>query len=148
MGQATILTNGCFDIITVAHVRVIQYASLLRGQFGKLIVAVNDDASVAYLKGPMRPINTCSLRMEVVSALKGVDQVVSFNEPTITHLIHKFRPTHWVKGGDYTLDKLNAEEVNAANDVGCKIVLIPRVDGVSTTEIVERLKEHAWPDHG
>ena len=134
-GQRVVFTNGCFDLLHVGHVRYLQAARAL-GEV--LIVAVNGDASVRALKGPTRPINSEQDRAEVLAALGCVDYVVIFDTERVTQLVHEVRPQVYAKGGDYTVDRLNAEERWALGEVGADIHILPLVPGKSTTAMIEK----------
>ena len=106
-----------------------------------LVVGLNSDASVRRLKGPSRPINPAEARAEVLSALKAVDAVTVFDEDTPLELITAIRPDVLVKGGDYRPEQVvGRAEVEAA---GGRLVLIPLVEGHSTTTLVHRASERA-----
>ncbi|WP_287129938.1 adenylyltransferase/cytidyltransferase family protein [Candidatus Cyanaurora vandensis] len=128
-----VLTNGCFDLLHVGHVRYLSQAKALGRT---LVIGLNSDRSVRTLKGPTRPVNLQAHRQEVLLALKAVDAVVIFADPTADGLITALRPDIYVKGGDYTLDKL-PEAVTAAR-VGARVVLVPVEIQVSTTELLRR----------
>ena len=131
-----VLVTGCFDLVHLGHLNLIQRAK----QWGReLIVGINSDASVAALK-PGRPINREMDRAMFLKMIKGVDHVVIFGDPTCTMLIHKVQPMVWVKGGDYTLETLNQEEVAAARCYG-RVEIVPLTPGFSTTKIIERMKQ-------
>jgi rfaE bifunctional protein nucleotidyltransferase chain/domain len=131
-----VFTNGCFDLLHVGHVRYLQAARL----FGDvLLVAVNGDASVHGLKGAGRPINNEADRAEVLAALASVDFVTIFHTERVTELIRKIRPHVYAKGGDYTIDTLDAEEVAALRQVGAEIRIVPLVSGKSTTAMIEKM---------
>src|ERR1700676_1032081 len=98
-GKRLVLTNGCFDLLHVGHVRYLEAARALGDA---LAVAINGDDSVHVLKGEGRPLNSESDRAEIVAALESVDYVVLFPEVRVTRLIEKVRPSIYVKGGDYT----------------------------------------------
>ena len=134
-GQRVVFTNGCFDLLHVGHVRYLQAARAL-GE--ALIVAVNGDASVRALKGPTRPINSEQDRAEVLGALACVDYVVIFDTERVTDIVHAVRPQIYAKGGDYTVDRLNAEERWALGEVGADIHILPLVPGKSTTAMIEK----------
>ena len=134
-GQRVVFTNGCFDLLHVGHVRYLQAARAL-GE--ALIVAVNGDASVRALKGPTRPINSEQDRAEVLAALACVDYVVIFDTERVTEIVHAVRPQIYAKGGDYTVDRLNAEERWALGEVGADIHILPLVPGKSTTAMLEK----------
>jgi len=136
-GQRLVLTNGCFDLLHVGHVRYLQQARKL-GDF--LIVAVNGDESVQLLKGPGRPLNSEEDRAEILAALECVDFVTIFPERRATAVIEALRPAIYVKGGDYTLDSLNPEEVAALERVGAEIKTLPLVPGKSTSSLIERMQ--------
>src|SRR3954454_18492859 len=109
-GQRLVLTNGCFDLLHVGHVRYLQQARRLGDA---LAVAVNGDESVQTLKGAGRPLNSEADRAEVLAALECVDLIMIFPDVRATDVIKTIRPAIYVKGGDYTLENLNAEEVAA-----------------------------------
>ena len=96
--RSIVFTNGCFDILHAGHVTYLEQA---RAQGDRLIVAVNDDASVSRLKGPGRPINSVDRRMAVLAGLGAVDWVISFPEGTPENLLREVKPDVLVKGGDY-----------------------------------------------
>jgi D-glycero-beta-D-manno-heptose 1-phosphate adenylyltransferase len=100
-GRTVALANGCFDLLHVGHVRYLDAAA---AQADRLIVAVNDDPSVAALKGPGRPILPASDRAELVAALRGVDYVVVFSDPNVERLLLLLKPDVHCKGTDYTVD--------------------------------------------
>jgi rfaE bifunctional protein nucleotidyltransferase chain/domain len=137
-GQKLVLTNGCFDLLHVGHVRYLQEARRL-GDF--LVVAVNGDQSVRQLKGEGRPLNSEEDRAEVLTALDCVNYVTIFPEVRATEVIKALRPAIYVKGGDYTLDSLNAEEAAALKEVGAEIRTVALVPGKSTSKIIERLRQ-------
>ncbi len=134
-GQKIVFTNGCFDILHVGHIRYLQEAAKL-GDI--LIIGLNSDASVKRLKGPERPINSEQDRSEMLGALGFVDYVVIFDEDTPLRLIKEIQPDVLVKGGDYLPENVvGREEVEAR---GGKLVLIPFVEGKSTTNLIEAIK--------
>jgi len=133
----TVFTNGCFDILHVGHVRLLQRAAM----FGKrLVVAVNSDRSVKILKGPKRPVRKLLERMEMLAGLLCVDIVTSFDETDAAAVIHHIQPHCWIKGGDYTMQSLNGDEIKSARDCGCAIVILEKFGDYSTTGILEKLK--------
>lgn len=126
-------TNGCFDILHAGHVALLRAA---RRRCDRLIVALNTDASVARLKGPVRPVNPLADRAAVVSALAAVDAVVAFGEDTPLELIRLLMPDVLVKGADYTIDRVvGAGVIQAA---GGEVALIDLLPGRSTTAILAR----------
>jgi D-glycero-beta-D-manno-heptose 1-phosphate adenylyltransferase len=136
-GQRLVLTNGCFDLLHVGHVRYLQQARKL-GDF--LAVAVNGDESVRSLKGAGRPLNSENDRAEVLAALDCVDFVTIFPAMRATEVIKALRPAIYVKGGDYTLESLDPEEVAALQDARAEIKTLPLVPGKSTSSLIERMQ--------
>ena len=134
--QKLVLTNGCFDLLHVGHVRYLEQAREL-GDF--LAVAVNGDESVRALKGDGRPINPEADRAEVLGALASVDFVTIFHQLRATEVILAIRPAIYVKGGDYTPESLNSEELVALKRVGAEIKMVPLVPGKSTSGLLKRL---------
>lgn len=102
-GLTIAFANGCFDLLHVGHVRYLQGAA---AEGDRLIVALNDDASVAELKGEGRPVQPAADRAEVVAALRGVDHVVVFGDRTVERLLRLLRPDVHCKGTDYTIDSV------------------------------------------
>jgi rfaE bifunctional protein nucleotidyltransferase chain/domain len=105
------------------------------------VVAINGDESVRALKGEGRPLNRETDRAEIIAALECVDHVVIFPETRATHLLEKVRPSIYVKGGDYTHERLNADERAALEKIGAEIRILPFEPGYSTSELIERMKE-------
>lgn len=131
-----VFTNGCFDILHIGHIRYLQEAAKL-GDI--LIVGLNSDESVRRLKGPERPINNENDRSEMLGALGFVDYIAIFNDDTPLNLIKTIQPDVLVKGGDYKPEEVvGREEVEAR---GGKLVLLPFVEGKSTTNIIKRIKQ-------
>jgi D-beta-D-heptose 7-phosphate kinase/D-beta-D-heptose 1-phosphate adenosyltransferase len=134
-GERIVFTNGCFDILHAGHVAYLEEARRLGD---RLVVAVNDDASVRRLKGEGRPVNTLLRRQTVLSALACVDWVTSFAADTPEALLERIRPDVLVKGGDYRLDEVvGAERVRSW---GGTVRVLGLVEDVSTTAIVDRLR--------
>lgn len=136
-GKKLVLTNGCFDILHVGHVRCLQAARALGDA---LAVALNGDASVRALKGPTRPINPEADRAEVLAALACVDYVVIFPEVRLVGVMKTVRPHLYAKGGDYTPDTLDKTEHATLDAVGAEIRIIPLVPGHSTTTLLAHAK--------
>jgi D-beta-D-heptose 7-phosphate kinase / D-beta-D-heptose 1-phosphate adenosyltransferase len=128
-------TNGCFDILHPGHLSVLRHA---RSVCDRLIVGLNDDASVTRLKGEGRPINPDRHRALMLAALESVDRVVLFAEDTPEELIRALAPDVLVKGADYAADDLPGAAFVKAR--GGEVILAPLEPGLSTTSIVERLK--------
>lgn len=133
-GKQLVLTNGCFDILHVGHVR---YLHAARELGDCLIVGLNSDASVRELKGPTRPVNNEEDRAEVLAGLACVDYIVIFAEPTAEKLVAEVRPDIYAKGGDYSVDRLPEAAVVAA--YGGRTILLPEVQGRSTTNIIRKM---------
>lgn len=134
-GKTVVFTNGVFDILHSGHVDYLEKARAL-GDF--LVVALNEDATVSVLKGPKRPVNHLSDRMRVVSALRCVDCVVSFAEMTPEGIIAHIKPDIHVKGGDYTVESLPESKIVLG--YGGKVVIMPTLEGRSTTNTIDRMK--------
>jgi D-beta-D-heptose 7-phosphate kinase/D-beta-D-heptose 1-phosphate adenosyltransferase len=134
-GERIVMTNGCFDILHAGHVTYLQQAAKLGD---RLVIAVNDDASVRRLKGKDRPVNNLQSRMTVLAALECVDWVVPFTEETPARLIEKLSPDVLVKGGDYKPDEIaGAEHVRKK---GGQVIVLDFVQGHSTTAIIDGIR--------
>jgi rfaE bifunctional protein nucleotidyltransferase chain/domain len=129
-----VFTNGCFDILHVGHIRYLAHA---RSLGDKLVVGINSDASVKRLKGESRPINMESNRMEMLLALKSVDEVVIFEEDTPLNLIQKVKPNILVKGGDWAPDTIVGSDFVLSN--GGEVLSLPFHEGNSTTKIIDKI---------
>ena len=136
LGQRVVFTNGCFDILHAGHVTYLEEAAALGD---RLIVAINDDASVTRLKGPGRPIVGVESRGRVLLGLGCVDWVVSFDEETPEALLELLKPDVLVKGGDYGIDEVVGAEI--VNGYGGEVKVLSMVDDISTTHIVERIRQ-------
>ena len=133
-GERIVLTNGCFDLLHVGHVR---YLAAARALGDALVVAVNSDASVRRLKGITRPIVPQKERLEVLAALECDDYLILFSGKTPKNVIVSLGPDVLVKGGDWALENIvGREEVERR---GGKVVRIKTVPGASTTNIIERV---------
>lgn len=134
-GQTVVFTNGCFDILHAGHVRYLIEAKKLGDV---LVVGLNSDKSVRVLKGEGRPVNTADDRAEVLAGLRAVDHVVVFGETTAEELVRQIQPDIYVKGGDYSLDRLPEAALVAAG--GGQTMLVPLVEGRSTTNVIKKLQ--------
>ncbi len=132
-GKRVVFTNGCFDLLHAAHVRLLEQARAL-GEV--LVVGINSDRSVRELKGESRPLVPEAERAEVLSALEAVDAVTIFDEATPRELIAALLPDVLVKGGDWGTNIVGKEEVTAA---GGRVVSLPYERGYSTSELIERV---------
>jgi D-beta-D-heptose 7-phosphate kinase/D-beta-D-heptose 1-phosphate adenosyltransferase len=130
-----VFTNGCFDILHVGHAR---YLAEARRLGDALVVAINTDASVRKLKGPGRPVNPKKARAEVLAALRSVDYVTFFAEPTPLEVIKRIKPDVLVKGGDWK--KKDIVGADFVESLGGKVRSLKFVDGFSTTKTLEKLK--------
>jgi len=134
-GKKIVFTNGCFDLLHIGHVRYLQEAKNLGDV---LIVAVNSDDSVKKIKGEGRPIIPAEERSEVIAALGCVDYVVIFHETLPNRVIGTLKPDVHVKGGDYSIDEL--PEAKIVKSYGGKVIILGKVEGHSTSEIIRRVK--------
>jgi D-beta-D-heptose 7-phosphate kinase/D-beta-D-heptose 1-phosphate adenosyltransferase len=133
-GQTIVFTNGCFDLLHVGHVTLLEDCH----KFGtKLVLGLNTDASVQRLKGPTRPVVGQQERAQVMAALAAVDAVTLFDEDTPLELIRVVKPDVLVKGGDYTVETVVGHEEVIA--VGGRVEIVPTVEGFSTTNIIKKL---------
>ncbi|MGE5655529.1 MAG: D-glycero-beta-D-manno-heptose 1-phosphate adenylyltransferase [Actinomycetota bacterium] len=133
-GRRIVFTNGCFDILHSGHIAYLNRAKAL-GDL--LIIGVNSDRSIRRLKGPTRPINHLSDRIQVLTALSCVDQIIAFDEDTPCNLIRAIRPDVFVKGGDYRREQL--PEAPLVEELGGVVQILPYLKNRSTTRIIERI---------
>lgn len=133
--RTVVFTNGCFDILHRGHV---EYLHAARALGDALVVGLNTDASVRRLKGPGRPLNGQEDRAVVLASLGCVDAVTLFDEDTPRDLVAALLPDVLVKGADYRIeDVVGRAEVEAA---GGRVVLLPYLDGRSTTALLRRIQ--------
>lgn len=135
-GRKLVVTNGCFDLLHLGHVKYLENA---RRQGDALLVGVTNDAGVRALKGEGRPVNTAEDRAAVLAALQSVDAVYIFPELDARAFLVSVKPDVYVKGGDYTLDTINQDERRQLEAEGVKIVILPGVPGKSTTGLLEKI---------
>lgn len=133
-GNAIILTNGCFDILHAGHVRYLAGAKALGGV---LVVGINSDDQVRKLKGDGRPHTPQDERAEIVSALRCVDLVTIFDEPTVTELIRAIRPDFHAKGTDYTIDSVPEREI--VLECGGQVAIVGDPKDHSSTDMIRRI---------
>ena len=133
-GRSIAFANGIFDLLHVGHIRYLQAAA---AEADRLIVAINDDA-VARHKGPGRPILPAADRAELVAALRGVDYVIVFPEPTVTPLLTLVRPDVHCKGTDYTADSV--PERDTVRAYGGRIAIVGDPKDHSTRDLVARIR--------
>jgi rfaE bifunctional protein nucleotidyltransferase chain/domain len=134
-GRTIALANGCFDILHVGHVRYLEGAAR---EADRLVVAINDDASVAALKGPGRPLVHAAARAEVVAALRGVAYVVVFADLTVDRLIGTLRPDVHCKGTDYTPETV--PERDAVRAYGGRVAIVGDPKDHSTRDLLARIR--------
>lgn len=135
-GQTIAFANGCFDLLHVGHVR---YLAAAAQEADLLIVAINDDQSVRELKGEGRPILPAADRAELVAALRAVDLVVVFPEPTVGPLLEMIRPDVHCKGTDYTHDSVPERDIVRA--YGGRIAIVGDPKDHSTRGLLARIAE-------
>ena len=133
-GAAVVLANGCFDLFHVGHLRYLEGAAELGDV---LVVAVNSDSRARELKGEGRPFMPESERTEIVAALKCVDFVTVFDEPTVEELLLALKPDFHAKGTDYTVDTVPEREI--VRSYGGTVAIVGDPKDHSSTEIIERL---------
>lgn len=142
-GRRIVLTNGCFDILHRGHITFLRRARALGDV---LLVGVNSDESIRRLKGDSRPINCLEDRLRVLAALSCIDHLVAFHEDSPHALIREIRPDVFVKGGDYTRDKL--PEASLVEQLGGRVHILPYLADRSTTRIIERIADSRQPTGG
>jgi rfaE bifunctional protein nucleotidyltransferase chain/domain len=134
-GRTIAFANGGFDLLHVGHVRYLQAAAR---EADRLVVAINDDRSVASLKGPNRPVLSERDRAEIVAALRGVDYVVLFSEPTVTPLLLAVKPDVHCKGTDYTVETVPERET--VRGYGGRIAIVGDPKDHSTRDLLARIR--------
>lgn len=133
-GKTYVVTNGCFDILHVGHVRYLQKTKEFADY---LIVMLNSDKSVKSIKGDDRPINCEEDRAEILNALSCVDYVVLFDEKSPAKLLEDIKPDVYTKGADYTLETLPERDIVIRNNI--KVEFIEFVQGKSTTNVIKKI---------
>jgi rfaE bifunctional protein nucleotidyltransferase chain/domain len=133
-GLTLAFANGCFDLLHVGHIRYLQAAA---AEADRLIVAVNDDGTAA-AKGPGRPVLKAQDRAELVAALRGVDYVTIFPEPTVAPLLELIRPDVHCKGTDYTIDTV--PERDSVRAYGGRIAIVGDPKDHSTRDLLARIR--------
>jgi len=137
-GACVVFTNGCFDLLHPGHVDYLEQARALGD---RLVVGLNDDASVRRLKGPSRPINPLRDRARMLAALRSVDLVVPFDEDTPLQLIRTLAPDVLAKGGDYRIEDIVGADVVRAQ--GGRVIVLPFLPGYSSSRLIQRILERA-----
>ena len=139
-GERIILTNGCFDLLHVGHVRYLHAAKQLGG---RVVVGLNSDDSVRALKGAGRPLMPAAERGEILAALADVDAVVIFGEPDVRALVREIRPDIHAKGTDYTAD--NVPERDTVIECGGRVAIVGDPKDHSDTEFIARIGRKERP---
>jgi rfaE bifunctional protein nucleotidyltransferase chain/domain len=135
-GARVVFTNGVFDLLHRGHVEYLEESAALGD---RLVVAINDDASVRRLKGPSRPLVPAAERAALLAALECVDLVLVFEEDTPGRLIEEVAPDVLVKGGDWSVDRIVGRESVEAR--GGTVLNVPLREGLSTTALLERIRQ-------
>ena len=149
--EGCVFTNGCFDIIHRGHIELLKF-SYQQAKFGQsAVVGVNSDRSIKELKGPDRPIMKEEDRLAVLKAIKWIDYIVVFDTKSVFPVIESLSPQILVKGGNYSkkpcaeADRIVGEEF--VESYGGKVMTAPLIEGVSTTTILERIKNENADSH-
>lgn len=136
-------TNGVFDLLHLGHIRTLKAA---RAACDRLILAINDDASVKRLKGESRPVQSAEVRSAILANMNFVDLVVIFSEDTPLEVIRAAQPDLLYKGGDYTPESVVGADIVAAR--GGEVRIVPTLQGYSTTSTIARIHSDSPPKHG
>jgi D-glycero-beta-D-manno-heptose 1-phosphate adenylyltransferase len=136
VGRSIAFANGCFDLLHVGHIRYLQAAA---AEADRLVVAVNDDRSVAGLKGDGRPILPAVDRAELVAALRGVDYVVVFGDPHVERLLLLIKPDVHCKGTDYTVESVPERAVVAG--YGGRTAIVGDAKTHATRDLLARIRD-------
>lgn len=135
-GKRVVLTNGCFDLLHAGHIFSITQAA----DYGdSLWIALNSDLSVKKIKRDKRPIFNEQVRAYMLSALEKVQGIFIFDGPNLANEILRFQPDVYVKSGDYSLSKLNQDELSSLQEVHADIRFVPFLEGFSTTNILQEI---------
>lgn len=133
-GKVIVTTNGCFDIISLAHIQMLQIA---KAQGDVLVVGVNSDNSIHMLKGPMRPIRTEQERVAIIAALQMVDFAILFNERDCIEFVNRVKPNVHVNDASYGENCIESSAVKAC---GGKLFLVPKMSWESNSKLLERIR--------
>jgi D-beta-D-heptose 7-phosphate kinase/D-beta-D-heptose 1-phosphate adenosyltransferase len=136
-GKRIVLTNGCFDLLHVGHIMLLSASKKLGD---KLVVAIDDDASVAKLKGAGRPVIEAAERLRIISALDSVDYVVGFSSHQLNELIETLRPAVLTKGSNYSANDVLGREI--VERFGGRVEIIPVTEDISTNRIIDNIKNN------
>jgi len=135
-GKRVVWTNGCYDLVHAGHILYLEKARAL-GDL--LVLGLNSDASVRLSKGANRPIVNQEQRAQLMSALSCVDFVIIFDDQSPVKIIGQLKPDIYAKGGDYSIDTINQDERSLVESYGGRIMLLPGVEGMSTTHLIEKI---------
>ena len=135
-GEKIVFTNGCFDLVHRGHVEVLANTADLGD---RLIIGLNSDSSIQKLKGENRPIIDENSRAILLASLQFIDAIILFSEDTPQKIIETIVPDILAKGGDYKVEEIAGHEVVLENRG--EVILVPFIDGFSTTNIVEKIKQ-------
>ena len=135
-GRRIVLANGCFDTLHVGHIRYLEGA---HREGDILVVGVNSDSSVCNLKGPGRPVLGENARVQLVAALRSVDYVLLFAEPSVEALLEELRPDVHVKGTDYTAESVPERAIAAR--LGIRVAIVGDPKDHSTRELLESIRK-------
>lgn len=135
-GETVVLANGCFDLLHVGHIRYLHAAKALGG---RLVVAINSDASARRLKGEGRPLMAEQERAEILAALEDVDAVVIFSEPDVRALVREIRPDVQAKGTDYTAESVPERDV--VKECGGRVEIVGDPKDHSSSEMLRAMKK-------
>jgi len=138
MGKKVVLTNGVFDLLHTGHLYYLNQAQLLGDV---LFIALNSDESTKSLKGPKRPIQNEEQRAYALGSMQCVDSIFVFKTTRLDSQIREIRPDVYCKAGDYTLEKIDAGERAALEEVGSQIEFMPFLTGFSTTNLIAKIKD-------
>jgi len=136
-GSKIVFTNGCFDIIHRGHIELLAQAANLGD---KLIIGLNSDSSIQKIKGVERPILDEKSRAVLLASLSFSDAIITFHEETPLNLINLILPAILVKGNDYKTAPIIGQDI--VENTGGKVILLPFVDGISTSKIIDKIKNY------
>ena len=134
--KSVVLTNGCFDLLHPGHLFFLSNAATLGDT---LWIALNSEKSIKQLKGPTRPILNDAERAYALGMLPFVSAIIFFDTPRLTQEILSLKPNTYTKAGDYTINSLNPEELQALRSVGANIQFLPFLPGYSTTSLIKKI---------
>ena len=135
--KTLVITNGCFDLLHRGHVQYLNDAS---SKGDELLVAINSDASLTALKGPLRPLVSQEDRAYILASMEAISAVVIFDGINCASLLKSIPPDVYVKGGDYDIDTINRDEYEVLSQTDCQFEFIPFVSGLSTTNLIDKIK--------